>query len=51
MRLIPTAPVRTLEECAREMGITLEQAYYLHGTAIQKIKPALIAYGYKWGDR
>lgn len=46
MWLVPHAPVRTLEECAVVMGMTVEQAKYLHETALQKIGAALAAYGY-----
>lgn len=46
MWLVPHAPVRTLQECADELGITLDQAWILHQNAIQKIGAALAAYGY-----
>lgn len=51
MWLVPHAPVRTLEECAREMNMTFEQAKYLHENALQKLRAALSAYGYHRGDR
>lgn len=51
MRIQPAAPIRTLEECAREMGMTLEQAHYVHANALQKLRAALSAYGYHRGDR
>lgn len=46
MRLQPAAPIRTLEECAREMSMTIEQAKYLHENALQKLGAALSVYGY-----
>jgi len=46
MRFQPAAPIRTLEECAREMSMTIEQAKYLHENALQKLGAALSAYGY-----
>jgi predicted DNA-binding protein (UPF0251 family) len=46
MRLIPHAPLRTMQECADAMGINEEQAYYIHANAIQKIAAALSAWGY-----
>jgi hypothetical protein len=45
-RLQPAAPVRTIEECARELGMTVKQVYHAHTSAIQKIRAALSAYGY-----
>jgi DNA-directed RNA polymerase sigma subunit (sigma70/sigma32) len=51
MRLQPAAPIRTLEECACEMSVTVEQAKYLHEQALQKLRAALSAWGYHKGDR
>lgn len=43
----PSRPLLSLEECANVMGLTHEQAKYLHENAIIKIRAALVAYGYK----
>ena len=41
-----TGPITTLEECARIMGISTQQARYYHANALQKLRAALSAYGY-----
>jgi hypothetical protein len=43
----PRAPLRDLRECARIMGITYNQAQYLERIALIKIRPALVAWGYR----
>lgn len=43
----PRAPIRDLQEVARIMGLTYNQAKYLEKTALIKLRPALVAYGYR----
>jgi hypothetical protein len=44
MRLRPAEPIRSLEECAEIMGLTMEQAMFHHTSAIQKLSKALSGY-------
>lgn len=44
MRLRPAEPIRSLEECAEIMGLTMEQAMFHHTSAIQKLGEALAGY-------
>jgi DNA-directed RNA polymerase sigma subunit (sigma70/sigma32) len=46
MLMIPHAPLRTMQECAGILGITLNQAHYIERVALEKLRPALVAYGY-----
>jgi len=48
MRLQPAAPLRTMEECAQELGMSVEQVKHSHELAIQKLRAALSAWGYHW---
>lgn len=43
----PAAPLRDLSECAALMGITYNEAHHILRTALTKIRPALVAYGYR----
>ena len=46
MRLRPAEPIRSIEECAEVMGLTVEQAQFHHTSAIQKLGEALSTFGY-----
>ena len=46
MRFQPAAPIRTMEECASELGMTVEQVKHSHELALQKLRAALSAWGY-----
>jgi|LakMenEpi03Aug12_release.lakeMendotaPanAssembly.Ray.scaffolds.fasta_scaffold2964575_2 hypothetical protein len=46
MRFQPAAPIRTMEECASALGMTVEQVKHAHELALQKLRAALSAWGY-----